>query len=344
MKLRSQVVAMVLAGVSVASAQAPLASSHSTTRPAVPAQAAATSPATPSKAVVRVNGAVLTDRDLKREMYAIFPYAQQHSGGFPKDMEPQIRKGALDMIVFEELLYQEAKRRNVVIPAAQITKAETALRKQFPTTKAYKDFLSAEMGGSGAALREKIRRSMLIEKMLKTEVTAKAKVTPVEARAYYDKNPKLFDRQESFTIRTISILPPKTSTPDAKKEAKAKITDILRLTKETKTSDEFGRIAEQVSEDDWHVMGGLRQPAEAKQLPPEVVLAARNMKPGDVSNIIQLGDAYVVFRLEAHKLPGKVSFDEVKERLQKEMQQQKTQEIRAALGNKLRSGAKIEIL
>jgi len=35
------------------------------------------------KAVARVNGAVLTDRDLLREMYSIFPYAQQHNG-FPK--------------------------------------------------------------------------------------------------------------------------------------------------------------------------------------------------------------------------------------------------------------------
>ena len=30
------------------------------------------------KPVAKVNGAVLTDRDLLREMYTIFPYAQQH--------------------------------------------------------------------------------------------------------------------------------------------------------------------------------------------------------------------------------------------------------------------------
>src|SRR5208282_1733504 len=35
------------------------------------------------KPVARVNGAVLTDRDLLREMYAIFPFARQHNG-FPK--------------------------------------------------------------------------------------------------------------------------------------------------------------------------------------------------------------------------------------------------------------------
>src|SRR5579859_4642717 len=71
-----------------------------------PAQA----PANPSaKVVARVNGSALTDADLLREEYAIFPYARQHSG-IPKDLAPQIRDGAMKMIIFEELVYQEALR------------------------------------------------------------------------------------------------------------------------------------------------------------------------------------------------------------------------------------------
>ena len=57
--------------------------------------------------MARVNGAVLTDRDLLREMFTIFPYAKQHNG-FPKAQEASIRQGALEMIIFEELVYQEA--------------------------------------------------------------------------------------------------------------------------------------------------------------------------------------------------------------------------------------------
>ena len=60
--------------------------------------------------MVRVNGTVLTDRDLLREMFALFPYARLHNG-FPKEQEPGIRRGAMEMIVFEELVYQEAVRQ-----------------------------------------------------------------------------------------------------------------------------------------------------------------------------------------------------------------------------------------
>src|SRR5215468_2653993 len=67
------------------------------------------------KTVARVNGTVLTDRDLLREMMTIFPYARQHGGKFPASMESDIRRGALDMLEFEELVYQEANRRNVKV-------------------------------------------------------------------------------------------------------------------------------------------------------------------------------------------------------------------------------------
>src|SRR5690242_20980429 len=65
-----------------------------------------------SKIAIRVNGTGLSELDVRREMVTIFPYATQHNG-FPKDMEPQIRKGAVEMIVFEELLYQDAKQRKL---------------------------------------------------------------------------------------------------------------------------------------------------------------------------------------------------------------------------------------
>ena len=47
----------------------------------------------PPSAVARVNGAVLTDRDLVREMFAIFPYAKQHGGNVPKELEPRHPQG-----------------------------------------------------------------------------------------------------------------------------------------------------------------------------------------------------------------------------------------------------------
>src|SRR3974390_473352 len=102
--------------VSVLACGAQMVSSHASTLASAPTNAKTPSAPIPSAGnpVARVNGAVLTDRDLAREIQAIFPYAQMHNG-MPKSMEPEMRKGALEMIIFEELVYQEALRRKMTI-------------------------------------------------------------------------------------------------------------------------------------------------------------------------------------------------------------------------------------
>src|ERR1022692_3180469 len=124
------------------------------------------------KPVARVNGAVLTDRDLLREMYSIFPYAKQHNG-FPKAQEASIRQGALEMIIFEELVYQEAERRKLTIPAARLENADADFRKQFHSPEEFDQYMQTEMHGSRQAMRKQIQRSLLIEELLKAEVEDK---------------------------------------------------------------------------------------------------------------------------------------------------------------------------
>jgi hypothetical protein len=125
------------------------------------------------KPVARVNGAVLTDRDLVREMFAIFPYAKQHNG-FPKAQEAAIRQGALEMIIFEELVYQEAGRRKLTVSVEQLNRAEADFRKPFNSPDEYEQYMQPEMHGSSQMLRKQIQRSLLIEEVLKTDVEDKS--------------------------------------------------------------------------------------------------------------------------------------------------------------------------
>ena len=296
-----------------------------------------------ARPVARVNGAVLTDRDLAREIQAIFPYAQTHNG-VPKSMEPEMRKGALDMIIFEELVYQEALRRKMTISPERMRKAESSFRKQFATEQEFNQVLQIEVHGSRQQMREKIRRSLLIEDLLKSEVTDKARVSLTEARAYYGANQKKFQHPEMFTIQTISIIPPANSNPEIQKEARRHADDALKAAKATKTYQEFGLLAEKVSDDDWHVKMGDRKSVEAEKLPPPVVKAARSLKVGEVSDLIQLGTAYTLFRLNAHTAAGTSAFEEVKPKLIADLQKQKNEQLRKELSKRLKKTARIEVL
>jgi parvulin-like peptidyl-prolyl isomerase len=330
---------LFLSALTGASAQVP---SHA---PTVVTKASPTGPlTTAAKPVARVNGAVLTQADLLREEYTIFPYARQHNGTIPSEMAPQIRDGALKMIIFEELVYQEAQRRKMTVAAAKLQRAEADFRKQFDTPDEYNALLQSEFHGSQKLLREKIRRSLLIEAFLKAEVDSKAAVSAAEAKAYYDKNPAQFQHPESFTFQTISFLPPAKATSDQSKEARKRAQDALPQARAAKTDEEFGLLAEKISDDDYRVMMGQHKPVDRDKLAPQVVKALLAMKPGQVSDLIQIEQAYTIVRLQAHTLAGKASFADVKGQLQKNLQGIKVNQLRAALDQKLKQKAKIEEL
>jgi parvulin-like peptidyl-prolyl isomerase len=339
MKNQHPICAVLLAGLSMAAAQV---ASHTPT--AAAASSAQTSVMQVSdRPVARVNGAVLTDRDLLREMYTIFPYAQQHNG-FPKAQEAAIRQGALEMIIFEELIFQEAQRRKLVVPADRLNRAEAEFRKQFNSPDQYKQYLQIEMHGSEQQLRQQMRRSLLIEQVLKSDVESKAVVSPAEVQAYYAKNSVKFEQGESFSFQSISVVPPLKPTPEQAKEAKKKADEALRQAKATKTYQEFGLLAEKISDDDFRVNLGDHRAVSADKLPPQVIKALQAVPAGQVSGLIQIESAYTIVRLNSHTPARKKPLAEVRGELKTELQKSKYEKLRSSLAKQLRSKAKVEVV
>ena len=298
----------------------------------------------PVRPVARVNGAILTERDLMREMYAIFPYAAQHGGAFPKAMEPQIRKGALKMIVFEELVYQEAVRRQITVPPAKLDRAWADFRKEFAKPEDFQQFLKTEVNGSVEQARARIRRALLIDEFMKIEVADKAAVSPAEAKAYYDKNRGSFAFSESFSVQTISMIPPAKATPAQVEEARKRAHATLKQAQATTSYQQFGLLAEKLSEDDYRVMMGDHRSVERAKLPPPIVQALLGMQPGQVSGVIAVDQTFTIVRLNSHTPAGIHTFAEARDGIRKQLEKTKIEQLRADLDKRLRAKAKVEEL
>ncbi len=348
---RARLVTAVLVSVSLAGPLLAQVASHAPTALATPTNPASTqaafqlspAPAATGKAVARVNGVVMTDRDLLREMYTIFPYARQHNG-FPKSMESDIRKGALKMVVFEELVYQQAQLQKTTVTDDQVNRALFELKKKFQSRAEYQNYLQTEASGSERVVKDRIRRSLVVDAYLKAEVKDKSAVSIAEAREYYEKHPEKFAYKESFLFQSISIMPPETATPEVMQEARRRAEDALRQAKATKSYRDFGLLAEKISEDDFRVNMGDHKAVGREQLPAEIIKAALAMKPGEVSDLIPLGKTFTFFRLNDHVPAGKRKFDEVKDKLRTDLQKEKEDRLRTGLDAKLHKNAKVEEL
>ena len=342
MKIQLPICAAILAVFPVAPVASAQVASHAPTGAAAPSAQMSVMQIS-DKPVAKVNGAVLTDRDLLREMYTIFPYAQQHNG-FPKAQEAGIRQGALEMIIFEELVFQEAQRRKLAVPAEKLNRAETEFKKQFNSPDQYQQYLQIEMHGSEQQLRQRMRRSLLIEQVLKSDVESKAVVSPAEVQAYYAKNSAKFEQGEAFSFQSISVVPPLKPTPEQAREARKKADEALRQAKATKSYQEFGLLAEKISDDDFRVNMGDHRAVSADKLPPQVIKALQSLPTGQVSGLIQIESAYTIVRANSHTPARKKPLAEVKGDLKTELQKGKYEKLRSNLAKQLRAKAKIEVV
>jgi parvulin-like peptidyl-prolyl isomerase len=318
--------------------------SHAPTVPVQPATTAAASLTPTGIPVARVNGTVLSDRDLLRQMMTNFPYARQHGGHFPKEMEADIRRNALDQIEFEELVYQEALRRKLTVAPAKLNRAMQEFRTQFDSEAAYQSFLAQEQGGSLQKLRSKVRRAILIDQLLTSEITRNAVITEPQLRTFYSKNPDHFRKPESVSLQTISLLIPDNASPKQKADIHKRAEDVLHQAKATKDYEGFGLLAEKFSEDDWRVMMGDHKSIHRGRMPSQVESVVFVMQPGQVSEIIETENSFCIARVNAREESKLVSFEEVRARLKKDLEAEKADTLKKALEARLRKNAEIEEL
>ena len=322
-----------------------LAAQAQTAAPSLAAKAVSTHAAgqtrPTAKVVARVNGAALTDADLQREMLAMFPYARQHGGKIPPSMEATVRQGALQMIEFEELVYQEAQRRKMQINPGRLDYAMAEFRQQFDSEATFQRFLKTELHGSRKTLRDRIQRSLLIDRLLDLEVTSKSSVSDQEVRSYYDKNPAEFHVAERVAVQTISVVIPDDATAKDEVTARRHAEDVLKQARATKSYEEFGALAEKASDDEWRVMMGDHGAIEEGKMPPPVGKVAFAMKPGQISDLIRAENSFCIIRLNSHEAAKQLPFEQVRAQIKKNLQARRVDQLRSALNHQLRKTAKV---
>lgn len=296
------------------------------------------------KPVVKVNGAVLDDHELTREMMDVFPYAKQHGGRLPKEAEPAIRRKALYNIETEELAYQRAQKLGMTISPARLDKAVQDFRAQFDNRAQFQQYLKAEQNGSMQMLRSNVQRAMLIDQIFNLEISKKATLTNTQVRAFYDKNPERFRKPDAVSLQTITIAYGENRSPSDKQQAHQRADDALQRAKQTKDYEGFGLLAQKISMDNWRVMMGDHKWLHRGRMPKQVEAVVFNMKPGQISDVIDTGDSFCIVRVNGIEASHLVSFDEVKLQLKKDLEEHKKEELRHAFEARLRKNASIQEL
>lgn len=343
---------VVVASVSVGAcnkAPAPPAAAAAATpagsgQPAGAPPAAPTPPAPPKPVpaqfpavVARVNGEDVKKEDFERMIKTVEANAGQP---IPPDRRDEIMRNLLDQLVVYTLLNQEAKTRGLTATDAEIEAKLQEVRQKFPTPEGFDKALK-DRNMTIEGFRKDARVDISVTKVMEAELSTIPGPSDADAKDFYAKNPDRFKEPEA--VRASHILIRVTPDADAATKAKAKAT-IDSVLKKAKAGEDFGKLAQQYSQDGSAAQGGDLNYFPKEQMVPEFSTVAFALKPGQLSNVVTTQFGYHIIKVTDHKQGRVVPFEEAQAQIKQFLEGQKKQDRQNAFVEGLKKKSKIEVL
>ena len=290
------------------------------------------------KKVAVVNGTVIKQAELDSEVNRYLARLQSQRR-VPDDLElSQVRKKALESLIAGELLYQESQKKGIKVDQMEVDAQLAALKGRFPTEAEFNNALSMA-NLTEADLTLKIERNLAISKLLDGQIGGKTTVSEEETRAYYDANLEYFKKPEQVRASHILIKVDPGADEAKKAEARARI-ELIQA--KLKKGEDFGALAKEYSEGPTGPKGGDLGFISRGDTVKPFEEAAFAMKPEQVSDMVETDFGYHLIMVTDRTPEGTLSYEEVKDNLQKYLKQQKIQTEIAEYVETLKAKAKIE--
>lgn len=332
----------------IACRKAPAASAQAAS-PAPTGQAAAGSSGQPAPAapkpvpaqlpdvVARVNGEDVKKADFERMIHTLEARAGQQ---IPAERRDEILRGALDQLVVYTLLSQESRSRGIKVEETEIDQKVQQLRAKFPNEEAFAKALAGR-GLTVDRLKHDARVDLSVTKLMDAEMATEPAPTEEDAKSFYDKNPDRFKQGEKVRASHILIKVDQKAPAAAKQKARAEIDGVL---KQAKAGGDFAKLAQEHSQDGSAAQGGDLNYFTREQMVPEFAKVAFELKPGQISDVVETQFGYHVIKVVDHQAARTMPYEQVTAQIKQFLGNQKKQQHADTFIAGLKKKSKIEVL
>ena len=218
--------------------------------------------------------ATLNAREIHRSEFERFIALKVGDLALP-DTPDGLRSQMLDEYIRRRLVLEEAARAGLSVSDAEIEQAA----RENPQVKATV---------ATADTREELARDLLVEKYYRQVLLRDVRISDEEIQKYIEQNQSRLTDKPGFFVREIRV--------QSKQEA-----DGLRR-EVTEGRRDFAMLARLRSDSPNAEAGGLARYEEG-QLPDVLEKAIQSLRPGDVSQVIESGYGFHIFKLERRIQP-----------------------------------------
>ena len=292
----------------------------------------------PGDKVAVVNGVTITKETYDRELDFFVRRAAPGGKKIPDGQMAQMKNEVLESLIDRELLYQESKKKGIQIKSEAVSDQLHKIQQRYPSKEEFNKLLS-NMGLTESDVQMQIARGMAIQELIDKEVTEKVKVSDEETKSFYDKNPQLFQQPEQIKASHILIKVEADAPADKKAEARKKIETVQQ---KVQKGEDFATLAKTYSEGPSGPRGGDLGYFKRGQMVKPFEEAAFSLKLNETSEIVETRFGYHLIKVNDKKPAKKMTYAEVKDRLNEHLKKQKTDSEASAYIETLRKEAKIE--
>jgi parvulin-like peptidyl-prolyl isomerase len=295
------------------------------------ALAGCSSPKSTDKVVAEVNGVKIYNSELERQVQAqLGNHMDQFQGAEGQKMLATFKAQILDMLIDNELIVQEAKKKGFKVSKKEIDDRIKEIRGQFKSDQEYKAALQ-QAGLTESDVPRQVERMIYAEKLL-ADLFKGVKATDKEIEDYYKKNEASFIVPESVKLSHIFS----TSESTATKALEA-----------IKGGMPFEEAVSKYSEDlaTLQLKGDLgTQTATTLQqgFGDDFAKAVMALKAGEVSKVIKSAMGYHIVKVFAKIPQAKKTLAEAKNDIILQVENAKKQEIYTKWIAEIKKKAKIK--
>jgi peptidyl-prolyl cis-trans isomerase SurA len=265
---------------------------------------------------------------------------EQYTGEDLIDKIKEARLSALNDLIDRQLIVQEFKKKEYTMPEYVVDdQIQNIIKEEFGGDRqAFLRTLNAQ-GYSLTKFREMQRDKVIVGAMRQNNVKGNFEATPQEVQAYYEANKQEFVTPEQIKLRMIVLNadPLDTNSADSMSKTAGEIRDKI------KAGADFATMAKTYSMDGTAASGGDWGYVDRKTLNQQLTDVAFALSPGQVSDVVRIGDSFYILYCEEKKNSGVIPLTEVQSGIEKKLEQVQRQKATQRWIDSLREKAFIKI-
>ena len=261
-----------------------------------------------------------------------------------------LKLNILNELISKQILLAHASHSQITVSEAEVDTKIAQLESPYSKQEFQKKL--GEQGLDRSDLEQQVRESLIVEKLINKEISARLTVSDGEIAGYYERNRGSFNVSETqYHLAQIEVTP--AADPQARNlkndyagSPAAAQRKIEKVYARLRAGADFALVAQEYSEDAKTASGGGDMgfiPASALEANPQLKRAVSSLKVGEVSPVIQTREGFHIVKLLGREDPARhpLSDPQIQSAIRRTLTSEKEELLKAAYIEDLRNRAKV---